>query len=163
MTINFTFLRTNNSSVVLILFEMVLIKGDTIDMEKGLEGTTTASLIRVQSDYPFKYSKHRHSTVYPLIIFHLPRSTIDEQSMTGRVVKYMFEQTHVETSWKCLYSLFTSTSWEFTCHFFLANFWIEYTKTFIISTEFSQIFVISKLLQFSRSYFYDRFCVEKKC
>ena len=57
------------------------------ELGKRLEGTTTASLIWVQFDQ-FKYTKDRDSTVYPLIVFHLPSSLLEG---------WWFEQTHAFT------------------------------------------------------------------
>ena len=67
----------------------------------------------------------------------------------------MFEQTHNFT--KC----YVETRVYTPLIFFSAIFFLLNTpKTLIKSTEFLQIFVILKQLQFSVLYF-DRFCVEK--
>ena len=109
----------------------------TLNLEERLEGTTTASLIWVQSDYPFMYTKERGSTVYPLIVFHLPRLMTDEQSL---LEGWWFEQTHAfrecygRNRQAIFEHVYLPCLWVYTSFILAKVFCIGHAKTFIKST-----------------------------
>ena len=128
---------------------------------------------------PIINTKERHSTVYPfliiVIIFYLPWLTRSYYwnvflffcfvfpyhywNVGDKQTRFQHDDWYPYAFRKCFVR--STFKREFTHHFFLANFCIEFLKTFIKSTASSQIFVILKQLQFAVSFLRYILCQKK--